>query len=220
MALMVHVSPLGAQEQPLSVIDWLERNPDQPPVTSAVLPEQFEPPVTPSALPPEVTVQPLQADAPRRIGLVPAMVTGLPETLWSGSDPRAIAQQLQSLSLPKLPAAQSLLYTVLLTETLGPQSDADRHDLLTLERAAMLMRIGALDPALALLEQAGVKRDAAHFSLYMDVALLTGQEDAACALLAAHPHLAPALSLRIFCAAGNVQRLRKRRRLADRRLAF
>ena len=201
LALVVYVSPLGAQDQPLSVIDWLARNPHQPPMTSAELPKQFEPPVSPTALPPEVTVQPLKTEAPRRIGLVPSMVTGLPETLWSGSDTLVIAEQLHSLSLPKLPAAQSLLYTVLLTEALGPQNHREGQDLLTLERAGMLIRVGALDPALALLEQAGVKRDAAHFGLYMDAALLTGQEDAACAQLSAHSHLAPALSLRIFCAA-------------------
>jgi hypothetical protein len=52
-----------------------------------------------------------------------------------------------------------------------------------------------------LLEQAGVTRDAAHFGAYMDAALLTGQEDAACAILSANRHLSPTLSHRVFCAA-------------------
>jgi hypothetical protein len=54
---------------------------------------------------------------------------------------------------------------------------------------------------MALLDQAGPDRDADHFSAYMDVALLTGSEDTACAILAANPHLAPSHAHRVFCAA-------------------
>ncbi|MEP0962188.1 MAG: hypothetical protein ABJG75_10335 [Roseobacter sp.] len=191
----------SAQDQPLSVIDWVKRNPDQPAMTSTLLPNRFEPPVTPGALVPPVTVKPLGEQTRRIIGLVPAAVTGLPETLWTGSTPKSLVDQLQDMPSLRLPAAQALLYTVLLTETEGPGNDAAGDDLMTLARVDTLMRFGAHDPALALLEQAGITRDARHFASYMNVALLSGQEDTACAILQSQSHLAPSLAQASFCAA-------------------
>lgn len=190
-----------AQDQPLSVIDWVKRNPDQPAMTSAVLPPRFEAPVAPGVVVPEVTVQRIGQETQRLIGLVPGSVTGLPQHLWSGSTAEGLVAQLRDMPALKLPAAQALLYTVLLTEATGPHGDTAGKDLLTLARADTLARFGAHDPALALLEQAGVTRDTAHFAAYMDVALLTGHEDAACAILDTNPHLAPSLGHRTFCAA-------------------
>lgn len=194
-------SPAIAQDQPLSVIDWVKRNPDQPAMTSATMPPRFEPPVSPGAHVPAVTVAALDQKARRIIGLVPASVTGLSEALWAGSDARALKAQLDDMPVLRLPAAQTLLYTVLLTEATGPGTDTAGEDLLTLARVDALMRFGAHDAALSLLDQADVTRDAPHFATYMDLALLTGQEDTACAILAVTPHLAPALSHRVFCAA-------------------
>lgn len=191
----------AAQDQPLSVIDWVKRNPDHPAITSALPQRTFEPPVSPGALAPEVTVSPLNQQARRIIGLVPASVTGLPEGLWSGSMAETLKVQLDELADFRLPAAQALLFTVLLTEAEGPGADVEGEDLMTLARVDALMRFGAPDPAMALLEQADVTRDVAHFSAYMNVALLTGAEDRACAILAANPHLAPSLGHRTFCAA-------------------
>lgn len=170
-------------------------------MTSAITPQRFETPVSPGAHVPTVTVAPLDQKARRIIGLVPASVTGLSEDLWSGSDARALMTQLMDIPLLRLPAAQTLLYTVLLTEAKGPGDDTAGEDLLTLARVDALMRFGAHDAALSLLDQAGVARDAAHFRAFMDLALLTGQEDTACAILSTSPHLAPSLSHRVFCAA-------------------
>jgi hypothetical protein len=89
----------------------------------------------------------------------------------------------------------------MLTEASGPGRDAAGDDVMTLARVEALERFGAHDPALSLLEQAGVTRDRPHFSAYMDLALLTGTEDAACAILITNPHLAPSLAHRTFCAA-------------------
>lgn len=190
-----------AQDQPLSVIDWVKRNPDQPAMTSAIPAQRFEPPVSPGAHVPVVSVEPLDQKARRIIGLVPASITGLSEDIWSGSDARALQAQLNDIPVLRLPAAQTLLYTVLLTEAKGPGDDTAGEDLLTLARVDALMRFGAHDAALSLLDQAGVTRDAAHFRAYMDLALLTGQEDIGCAILSTMPHLAPSLSHRVFCAA-------------------
>lgn len=191
---------LTAQEAPLSVIDWVQQNPGQPAMTSVAMPGG-EPPVTSSGVAPVVDVKPLDEEAPRIIGLVPGDVTGLPQDLWKASDPDALSRQLTSLPDFRLPAAQALLFTALLTEAEAPGQDAEEEDIFTLARVATLQRYGALDPALALIEQADVTRDTAHFSAYMDLALLTGEEWLACNILAAQPHLAPGLAARIFCAA-------------------
>ncbi len=191
----------AAEQEPLSVIDWVKRNPDQPPMTSAVLPPRFEPPVSPDARVPEVSVKPLGTETARYIGIVPSAVTGLPETLWSGSSAPRVAEQMADLPNFRLPAAQALLYTVLLTEAVAPGQDALNDDTLTLARVATLARYGAHDAAIALLEQADVSRDAQHFAAYMDLALLTGEEDRACAILSGKPFLSPSLAHRSFCAA-------------------
>jgi hypothetical protein len=190
-----------AQDQPLSVIDWVQQNPEQPAITSVGLPNLVEPPVSPNALAPEVSVAPLSTQAVRIIGLVPAQVTGLPDDLWRGSDPRKLSALVDDLPDLRLPAAQALLYTLLLTEALGPGNDAAEEDLFTLARVRSLMRFGALDAAMALIEQADITRDRAHFAAYMDIALLTGEEDTACAVLTAKPHLAPTYAHSVFCAA-------------------
>lgn len=193
-------TPLLAQNEPLSVIDWVQQNRDQPAMTSVAMPVG-EPPVTSSGVTPVVDVKPLQQEAARIIGLVPAEVTGLPQDLWRRSDPGTLSAQLMALPDFRLPAAQALLFTALLTEARAPGQDAEQEDLFTLARVRTLQRYGALDPALALIEQADVTRDAAHFATYMDLALLTGEEWRACSILSAHLHLAHGLAHRIFCAA-------------------
>ncbi|MDW3221363.1 MAG: hypothetical protein R8G34_00510 [Paracoccaceae bacterium] len=200
----VLVTSLMAQEtpgeQPLSVIDWVQQNPDQPALTSVAMP-LGEPPVASSGLVPTVDVKPLSEEAARIIGLVPAEVTGLSPDLWQASDPEDLSLRMSKLPDFRLPAAQALLFTALLTEARGPGDDSGAEDLFTLARVAALQRFGALDPAIALIEQADVTRDKAHFAAYMDLALLTGDEWLACNILSAQPHLSPGPGHRIFCAA-------------------
>ncbi|WP_299961785.1 hypothetical protein [uncultured Roseobacter sp.] len=196
-AVALIVPGAGAQEAPLSVIDWLSQNPDQPGATSVALPAE-EPPVAGSGSRPAVDVKPLSAEATRSIGLVPARVTGLPAELWLHGNAAELSAALGDLPELRLPAAQALLFTLLLTEALPPPRDAGA---LTRARVAALRRFGALDPALALMEQAGVRRDPADFEVFMDLALLTGQERIACDILDNAPHLSPGLPERIFCAA-------------------
>lgn len=192
--------PLWAQDQPLSVIDWVQQNPDQPAMTSVAMPAG-EPPVAASGGTPAIAVKPLDQEAARIIGLVPSAVTGLPQDLWRLSDPAMLSARLTTLPDFRLPAAQALLFTALLTEARGPGRDTEEEDIFTLARVSALQRYGALDPAMALIEQADVARDKAHFATYMDLALLTGEEWLACSILTAQPHLTPDLSHRIFCAA-------------------
>lgn len=190
------------QQGPLSVIDWLDTA--QPPAREAspvvAVPGQAdEPPVARSAALPEVLVRPLEGDAPRNIGLVPSTVTGLPQGLWSGSDGAELVRMIEKLPDPRLPAANALLYTILLAETDAPKGGKAAETALTLARVRKLMDLGALDPAESLIEQAGPTASARHFQLWSEISLLTGQEDAVCAALSEAPYLALDYGLRIFC---------------------
>lgn len=189
-------------QTPLSVIDWLERQPAPSATTPATAPAQLdEPPVAASGLAPEVTVTPLGAGSPREIGLVPATLTGLPGDLWWGSDAALLIKKINTLPEMYLPAAQALLYTVLLAEAQAPQGQASAGDALALARVQKLFDLGALDPAMSLIEQAGVTMSPAHFDLWMNISLLLGVEDRACSALGAAPHLTQAYGTRILCAA-------------------
>lgn len=199
MAAPGHAQQAGAPavERPLSVIDWLGTQDATP--TPAAQPAPTEPAVTDSGATPQVTVEPLGKGRPRQIGLVPTQVTGLPETLWAGSDPETLIRQIEALPDLKLPAAQSLFFTILLADAKAPGGNAAAGDALALARVAKLMEVGALDPALSLIEQAGVATSPAHFDLYMQISLLAGTEDRACALMRVTPHLNRKYGARIFC---------------------
>lgn len=191
------------QDSPLSVIDWLgtQTTPQSTFRTPSARPNQNEAPVAKTALPPKVTVSPLGAGSPRAIGLVPDTVTGLPQNLWSGTAADQLIRQIETLPELRLPAAQSLLYTVLLAEAYAPQGDSRAGDALARARVHKLMQLGALDPAMSLIEQAGVTTSPEHFDLWMDISLLTGTEDRACGVLGTSPHLTRSYGTRIFCAA-------------------
>ena len=188
-------------EAPLSVIDWLDRQPAAyPDPGRAGTADPNEPPVADTGAVPQIETSVIGERAPRRIGLVPPDVTGLPPGLWQGSDAAAVTELLTTLPLPNLPAAQSLLYTVLLTEALGPGQSASAADMLALARVRKLVEAGALDPAASLIEQAGITLSPAHFDLWMEISLLNGTEDHACTVLQANPHLTRDYANRIFCA--------------------
>ncbi|MEO1779739.1 MAG: hypothetical protein AAFU63_13210, partial [Pseudomonadota bacterium] len=135
--------PAAAQDPaPLSAIDWLDTQ-----STTVALPQPEtpdEPPAAQSATVPTVTVMPLDGPAPRRVGLVPPNVTGLPDTLWSGSTGQDLAGQLARLPTLRLPALQQLTSTLLLAEAAPPSGNSALFDL---ARIDTLLAYGALDPA-------------------------------------------------------------------------
>ncbi len=196
-------APVG--DAPLSVIDWLGTQAPDATAPVRTRPPQAakkdEPPVTKSGTAPSVTVMPLGEGGPRVIGLVPKAVTGLPADIWAGSDAPRIIAQIEKLHDPILPAEQALLYTVLLADAQAPKGGVAAGDALALARVEKLVTLGALDPALSLIEQAGVTTSPDHFDLWMQISLLGGTEDRACATLTAAPHLTRDYGTRIFCAA-------------------
>lgn len=196
-ALTMAQAPV-ADTAPLSVIEWLGQQPKVAPVRPK---GPTEAPVAKTALPPSVTVTALGEGSPRAIGLVPAHVTGLPQDLWSGSSVTAITSRLANMPDLHLPAARSLFFRLLLAEATAPEGRAAEGDALALARVSALIDNGAVEPALSLIEQAGVATSAEHFALWMQVSLLVGTEDRACTLLMQKPYLTRDYNVHILCAA-------------------
>lgn len=191
LALMLLPASLCAEE-PLSVIEWLGEHPP-----NATAPVHLEPPVVQSAKQPEIEVSVLAAAA-IPVGLVPYDVTGLPLDLWAGSYVDNLARLIADAPVARSPAMQTLLYTLLLTDSVPPDGKAAAETLL-LARIDRLLRLGATDPAQALAEQADPTQSAAVFQRWFDATLLTGDEDRGCATLAQAAYLAPDYATRIFC---------------------
>lgn len=182
-------------EQPLSAIGWLTVQRNAPPLV--VLPDQN--PVAQSAAIPDVEVQPLDAPGVGGVGLLSFSVTGLPTTLWQGSDQSDILAALDRLQArrPPVPALTELLHILMLAEA-DPPSDASGDALLRM-RARLLYQNGLVAPAEALLERAGTLTPQL-FDLAFDLALLTGSDEALCGVLDDRPSLSTDLATRIWCA--------------------
>lgn len=178
-------------EAPLSIIDWLGTEERSGP--------QSAPPVTETAVQPQIEVQPLDRSAPP-IGLVPPSVTGLPVTLWQNSMPEMLTRLIETAPVTGHAPLQSLLYSMLLTEAIPP-GGPEGAQALTLARIDRLLDLGAIDPAKALIEQAGPTRSPALMTRWADMAFLSGSEDEVCATLAQRPYLAPDRETLIFCTA-------------------
>lgn len=187
-------------DEPLSAIDWLSRSvtaPGTDPARPGAHPA--EPPVATTALPGPVTTRSIDGPSLDALGLVPVSVSGLPRDLWGATPTADLARMLRAERVETLPAIQSLLFTLLLAE-LDPPEDRDGDGTLYLARIDKLLDLGALEPALALLELAGEPQPE-PFRRWFDIALLTGQEDRACAVMRDSPRIAPTFPARIFCLA-------------------
>lgn len=190
------VAAQAPSSAPLNVIDWL----DTQTLQSVIDDTTREPDVSRSATSPEVTVRPLETSASKRVGLAPSKVTGLPDTLWSSSNGAALARTMTRMPDLRLPALQSLYFTLLLAEAHPPAGGVGPFDL---ARVTALSDLGAVDLALALLEQAGPESSLAHFALFMDLSLLAEAEETACAMLRLRPFLSPGKPYEVFCSARN-----------------
>lgn len=178
---------------PLSAIDWLN---DPVPV---IQPLPSEPPVSGGVSTPDVSVTPLGEATRDSVGLLPAAVTGLPAGMWQASEAARILALMKAQKLADLPAMQSLFYTLLLAEAEPPTGQAPDGDFLA-ARLDLLMGLGAVEPAQALVQRAG-PGSKPLFARWFDATLLTGDEDTACAELGKSPGLAPSWAARIFCTA-------------------
>lgn len=198
LILLVAAWPgLALAEQPLSAIDWLSQSLSAPQTTLPRPPANG--PETAAAAP-DVTVQTLAGQVPDAVGILSTKVTGLPRALWGDAPSAEIERLINDLSPESLPALQELTITLLLAEA-EPPLDSGAEPQLLLTRIDKLLALGALDQARALIEAAGPATSPDLFRRSFDTALLVGEENRACSVLAASPGLAPALPTRIFCLA-------------------
>ncbi len=184
----------GHAQSPLNAIDWLEHAGTTP--GDAIPPTVLrESPVSKTATRPTVTVLPLQQQSPP-VGLISSITTGLPYDLWQHSAPQDIAERIQDIPVRGMPAMQSLLMTLLLSDTRPPYAD---RDIVLLARLDRLMQLGAADPALALVQDAGPTQTPDRFKRWFDASLLTGNESHSCAAVSAAPYLSTDYRVHIFC---------------------
>lgn len=193
LGALVLAGPAWAEE-PLSAIDWLS----QSVATPAALP-RAEPPVSTGAAPATITVTPLSGPNLDSLGLIPAARAGLPRDLWGQSKSSDLARLLRAAPPDTLPAVRSLLISLLIAE-LQPPVDSDPHAALFLARVDKLLDLGALEPALSLLELQEKPRPE-PFRRWFDVSLLLGEEDTACRVMRETPEIAPTFPARVFCLA-------------------
>jgi len=187
-----------AAQEPLSAIDWLDD------IDTVALPAPYgtfgsEPPAADAIDLPDIAVTPLDAARADAVGLLPGTTTGLPASLWQASPTPALIRRLDALPDMPLPAVQALYYTLLLAEADAPE-DAGRAARFLSARIETLRRFGAVEPALALVERAGGTVPQL-FDQWLDLSLLNGTEDRACAALREKPGLSNNLTARIFCIA-------------------
>jgi len=205
VAFLTLSASFARAEEPLSAIDWLSRSVAAPqqPAPSASGPSggaqrQAGLPVSGAASEPITTTR-IDGPNPDAIGILPVATTGLDANLWGTSSSEDLARLIRAERIDTLPAIQDLLYTLLLAE-LHPPADSDGRGLVYLARIDRLLDLGALEPALAMLEGPAL-RAPEPFRRWFDAALLTGQEDRACEVMRATPDIAPTFPARIFCLA-------------------
>ncbi|MDO6585804.1 hypothetical protein Q4543_09745 [Salipiger sp. 1_MG-2023] len=190
----------GRPGAPMSAIGWLgsDNVPTVMPAPAPMIPLK-EPPTASSGASPEVETLPLGAPSPGAAGLLPMSVTGLPRSLWGSSETGTLSSLLAAVD-PSEPALSALLFTLLLAEADAPVA-ADGGARFLASRLDRLLAEGAIDPALALIEQAGQIETPILFERWFDLALLAGRDDAPCAALQDQPELSDDLPTRIYCAA-------------------
>jgi hypothetical protein len=190
-----------AGDEPLSAIDWLSQSVTPTALSDLPLTVPDEPPVSDNASSPDITVSPLDSPTPDSIGLLKSTMTGLPPSLWSGSDVETLILLVRAEHDETLPAIQDLVVTLMLAEAAPPLGSGPQGEMF-LARVDELLDLGALEPAQAMIELADLEKPEI-FRRWFDVSLLTGTEDAACTMIRDRPALASTYPARIFCMARN-----------------
>jgi len=185
--------------KPMSAIDWLS--------DSVALPEKppAEPAPSGGSEPPSVSVAPLDAAVPDRAGLIPAAEVGLDPAIWGRSAAADLAAAVAALPDPAgAPPSLTRFLRDLMVARLDPPVDAAGDDSLFLARIDMLLTLGRLSDARALIEAAG-PAGPRRFRRAFDIALLTGTEAEACKTVGQTPDISPTFPVRIYCLSRNGQ---------------
>lgn len=182
-------------QNPMSAIGWLSdvvQDPNR--ATDPTAPE-----TSTNALPQSITTSPLGQTTIDSVGLFPTQVTGLPRDLWGSSSTISLREKITAQRVDLVAPMAQFLQRIMLAELDAP-FDSNSGQSLFLARVDKLLEMGALDPAQAMIEQAGAKTPEL-FRRWFDVSLLTGREDRVCEAMLKTPDFAPTYPARIFCLA-------------------
>jgi len=151
----------------------------------------------------------IEADAPlpaeglpplqTAVGLLTDAQAGLWADPWGDSSALRLRRLIDTHQDSPIPEARALFRRFMVLRSPPARGSSDGEGLL-LARIDALLRLGALDPAEALLAEAGMARPEL-FRRGLAVGLLTNRPEAACAALARTPVPAATLSARAFCLA-------------------
>lgn len=193
---------------PLAASDWLSGSIQTPGSVSAWRPGDPRPAdqtaksrhdLAKSGAVEPVAVTRLGQDNPDSTGTVSARAADLPADLWGDSD-AAVLAGLVAQSAPRLPALRRLERRLLAAQLQPPRTQAGDAGKLFLARVDTLLDMGATGAARELLRSAGPP-DPQRFRRIFDIALLSGDEAEACALMDRTPGVAPSFPARIYCLA-------------------
>jgi hypothetical protein len=189
-------SNVSAQEpnnSPLSVIDWFNQHQTSKP-TEETNPQGQSQKNENAISAIEVSVLPPQA--PDAVGLTSSTVSGFAASIWQSSESEKLGQMLDDMPAPRLPSLSILLTRLMVTEATAPSGPPGNF---LAARVRMLIKLGDVEPALALLDRAGPETSPEIFQLWADLTLLTAQESRLCEKLAAEPSLSPGYDYLIYC---------------------
>ena len=145
---------------------------------SIVITNSRNPVVMTNSTLPEIEVTKLDDVERSAVGLLPPNVTGLPTSLWKESQADDLVRLLRNLGSPSSPAVQKLLLQMLLAEAEPPLTANGAEEFLS-ERISILIKAGAIDPAIALLERASPLPSQLVPKLF-EASLLGSQYEPAC----------------------------------------
>ena len=185
----------SAQAQaPRSAIDWLSESLLQPPNFVITPPLKNTP-----SFDTGISVVPLDQISREAVGLLPANSTGFPVNLWQGLNSAQAADLLSQISAGPIPEVQSLYRQVLLAQSNPPKSD-DPSTSLLLTRIDLLVGMGALEEAEALIRLAGAT-EPEIFRRWFEITLIGQRTRAPCSALREQPTLSTDVATRTICLA-------------------
>lgn len=149
----------------------------------------------------EITVTTLSKIQPDAVGLISAQDSGLPQDFWTDLTAHRVVQLISSQQNHQLKQVQSLLMRIMISELSAPSGAGHNAEVIS-ARVDYLLKIGALDPADALLVKAGPNQ-VNLFKRWFDAKLMLSEPDTACAPLKETPSLSTDLATSIFCMAQN-----------------
>lgn len=195
-------------QPPLSASDWLSGSTRDPGTISAWRPSDGRPAdlrrksaesTARSGAVEPVGVTRLGEGNPDGKGTVSPRAAGLPADLWGASDGATLAALVRA-SNPRLPVLRRLERRILAAQLNPPATAPGAEGELFLARVDKLLDMGATGAAKSLLQAAG-PADQERFRRLFDVALLSGDEVEACAIMGRTPGVAPSFPAQIFCLA-------------------